>query len=392
MIAAVDAVALVVVGMATPSRSGRSTSVRRRVLPSSPGAGCGASRFERRPGGSASPAHRRVDRQSTPFGSMAQGIRGAVPTGRDPRQRPQNQSRKTPSWARVLSELWGRYGETIRQPSNPPGPEHPSPCSPSSPSRTSHGTIKSAQPGSAHHHPDAALAPSPNSRVNDKYEHASVSFASARSAALPMCPATWSLPHDSNGMTARESTARTMPTALASGARRVHNVTLAWATTYNASSSNVTPTNRCTQRSVRAMCNASAPRTSTVSLQSMSAAAAISITLSSPKPRSATLSATAPAQSATTASMTLYAIVQATSPTAILTHPPGSRLDMGDIDVRTFPPARPRTTRRRRGAETASVASPSRGEFSSALPVASARHRVGRSPRPLGAADRALTG
>ena len=39
MMAAVDAVALVVVGMATPSRSGRSTSVRRRVLPSSPGAG-----------------------------------------------------------------------------------------------------------------------------------------------------------------------------------------------------------------------------------------------------------------------------------------------------------------------------------------------------------------
>ena len=153
-----------------------------------------------------------------------------------------------------------------------------------------------------------------------KYEHASVSFASARSAALPMCPAAWSLPHDSNGMTARESTARTMPTALSSGARRVHNVTLAWATTYNASSSNVTPTNRCTRRSVRAMCNASAPRTSTVSLQSMSAAAAISITLSSPKPRRATLWATAPAQSATTASMTLYAIVPATSPTAILTH------------------------------------------------------------------------
>ena len=74
MIAPVDTVALVVVGMATPSRSGRSTSIRRRVLPSSPGAGCGASRFERRPGGSASPAHRRVDRQSTPFGSMAQVI------------------------------------------------------------------------------------------------------------------------------------------------------------------------------------------------------------------------------------------------------------------------------------------------------------------------------
>ena len=171
MIAAVDTVALVVVGMATPSRSGRSTSVRRRVLPSSPGAGCGASRFQRRPGGSASPAHRRVDRQSTPFGSMAQGIRGAVPTGRNPRQRPQNPSRKTPSWARVLSELWGRHGDTTRQPSNPPGPEHPSPCSPSSSSRTSHGTIKSAQPGSAHHHPAAALAPSPNSRVIDKYEH-----------------------------------------------------------------------------------------------------------------------------------------------------------------------------------------------------------------------------
>ncbi len=102
-----------------------------------------------------------------------------------------------------------------------------------------------------------------------------------------------------------ESPASTMPTRLASGARRIRSVTPACATTYAASMRKVTPTNRRTRRSVRAICDVVVPRTSTVSLHSMSAAATISMTLSSPKPRSTTLSASSPAHRATTASMML---------------------------------------------------------------------------------------
>jgi hypothetical protein len=66
----------------------------------------------------------------------------------------------------------------------PPWSQHASPRSPSIPSLISHGTINGAARGSAHHQPAAAFATSPSNKVKDRYEHASVSFASDRSAAL----------------------------------------------------------------------------------------------------------------------------------------------------------------------------------------------------------------
>src|SRR5690606_38612630 len=102
---------------------------------------------------------------------------------------------------------------------------HTSPLSPSRPSLTSHGTMRSAATGSAHHQPAAALATRPSRSVKDRYEHASVSLASARSAALPSSFAALSLAQDTRGMMTSDAAASAMPTTLSLGAswdQRVH--------------------------------------------------------------------------------------------------------------------------------------------------------------------------
>jgi hypothetical protein len=54
--------------------------------------------------------------------------------------------------------------------------------------------MKSAATGSAHHQPAKAFATKPKSNVKERYEQASVSLASARSAALLIAVAAWSFP------------------------------------------------------------------------------------------------------------------------------------------------------------------------------------------------------
>lgn len=66
--------------------------------------------------------------------------------------------------------------------------KHASPRMPSSPSFTSHGTMKRAASGSSHHQPNAATATSPTSAVRLRYEHATVSFASAASTGRSPAP------------------------------------------------------------------------------------------------------------------------------------------------------------------------------------------------------------
>ncbi len=82
--------------------------------------------------------------------------------------------------------------------------------------------MPSSATGSAHHHPNAALANSPTNSTADSSAHRFVCYASATAAAEPSAGATARLARASWGMTASESAAMTRPTVLASGRVALH--------------------------------------------------------------------------------------------------------------------------------------------------------------------------
>src|SRR4051794_36312923 len=164
--------------------------------------------------------------------------------------------------------------------------------------------------GSAHHHPNSALAPRPTSSTAESSAHRFVCCASATAADEPMTGASSRLARARSGITASDSAAMTMPTTLVSGRAPPSRSRTASTPTYTESSTKLSAISRVARRSDSCM---QPPRRSWAKRHVSTSAADTSMAESIPKPTRLTDPAATPAATATTPSIVFHPMVAALS-------------------------------------------------------------------------------